>query len=155
MKNFLEKNNVESVDVMYGKEVYFSLFPDDESKYIYKGKLLGYGAYGKNPEHKTFCIFVERGDGYRFVDYFMDRCFKSKAEYEAFTTEQKEKNDPCYSVDRLIAIAKLEQDHIPVKVKVGEMVYPVCGIAEQAKSVKEPAFVLKADMEEGEWWATE
>ena len=32
------------------------------------------------------------------------------------------------------------------------MVYPIVGVADQSKSIKEPAFVLKADTEKGKIW---
>lgn len=153
MENFLRVNNVMDVDVMYGKEVYLTIFPDEpEGNYIYKGTLLGYGAYKKNPEYKTFCVYVDRGDGYSFVDYFQDRCFKSKEDYEQFKRQRKEKCKDSFSVDRLSRILDGEEDHIEVKVKVGDMVYPVSGVVDQAKTVKEPAFVLKVDAEKGRLW---
>lgn len=154
MHNFLIKNGAGCVSDMYGKEVYFTLFPDGKAEhFIYKGKLLGYGAYGPNPEYKTFCIHVDRGDGYFFVDYFQDGCFVAKEEFENFKTEKK-KSD-YFTVGRLAEIAKEEEDYIVVKVKVGDMTYQVCGIAEQARSEKVPAFVLKVNVDEGERWTTE
>lgn len=153
MNNFLRIYNVVNVDSMYGKEVYFTIFPDEpEGHFIHKGKLLGYGAYGKNPDHKTFCVYVDRGDGYSFVDYFSDKCFKSKEDYEKFKRQRKEKCEDCFSVDRLSKILDGEEGHIEVKVKVGEMVYPVGGVVDQAKSIKEPAFVLNVDTENGRAW---
>lgn len=69
MENFLRVNKAIDINAMYGKEVYLTIFPDEpEGHFIYKGTLLGYGAYGKNPEHKTFCVYVDRGDGYSFDD---------------------------------------------------------------------------------------
>ncbi len=154
MDNFLRVNNVIDVNSMYGKEVYFTIFPDEpEGHFVYKGILLGYGAYGKNLNHKTFCVYVDRGDGYRFVDYFQDKCFKSKEDYEEFMQQRKEKCDDYYTVDWLSKILDGEEGHIDVKVKVGDMVYPIGGVADQAKSIKEPAFVLKADTEKGMTWA--
>lgn len=153
MDNFLRANNATDVDSMYGKEVHFTIFPDEpEGHFVYKGTLLGYGAYGKNPDHKTFCVYVDRGDGYRFVDYFQDKCFKSKEDYEEFKRQRKEKCDDYYTVDWLSKILDGEERHIDVKVKVGDMVYPIGGVADQAKSIKEPAFVLKADVEKGITW---
>lgn len=153
MDNFLRANNATDVDSMYGKEVYFTIFPDEpEGHFVYKGTQLGYGAYGKNPDHKTFCVYVDRGDGYRFVDYFQDKCFKSKEDYEEFKRQRKEKCDDYYTVDWLSKILDREEGHIDVKVKVGDMVYPIGGVADQAKSIKEPAFVLKADVEKGMTW---
>ena len=38
----------------------------------YKARLLGYGAYGKNPCHKTYCVEIFKEDGRRFVDFFVD-----------------------------------------------------------------------------------
>lgn len=153
MDNFLRVNNVTDVNFMYGKEVYLTLFPDESKEhFIYKGTLLGYGAYGKDPEHKTFCVYVDRGDGYRFVDFFRDRCFKAKDDYYEFVRSRKEKCSDIYTVERLKKILNLEEDHIDVKVKVGDMVYPVNGMADQAKSVKEPAFVLKVDVEKVMAW---
>ena len=153
MDNFLSANNATDVDSMYGKEVYFTIFPDEpEGHFVYKGTQLGYGAYGKNPDHKTFCVYVDRGDGYRFVDYFQDKCFKSKEDYEEFKRQRKEKCDDYYTVDWLSKILDREEGHIDVKVKVGDMVYPIGGVADQAKSIKEPAFVLKADVEKGMTW---
>ena len=94
MDNFLRIYNVAEVDSMYGKEVYFSIFPDEpEGHFVYKGTLLGYGAYGKNPVHKTFCVYVDRGDGYWFVDYLLDQCFKSREDYEEFKRQRKEKDE--------------------------------------------------------------
>lgn len=156
MQNFLKRNKVENVDAMYGKEVYITIFPDEpEGHFIYKGTLLGYGAYGPDPEHKTFCVYVDRGDTSQFVDYFRDGCFRSKEEYEAFKAQRKEKCDDGYTVDRLKKIAEFEEEHIKVLVKVGDMVYPVNGVTDRAKSIKEPAFVLKADVENGEEWKYE
>lgn len=156
MKKFLEIYNVEKPDDMYGKDVFLTIFPDEsEGHFVYKGTLLGYGAYGSNPEHKTFCVYVDRGDTYRFVDYFQDGCFKSKEDYEAFRKQRKEKCDDGYTVDRLRKIADLEEEHIKVLVKAGDMVYPVNGVASVAKSIKEPAFVLKADVENGKKWQYE
>lgn len=156
MDNFLKKNEAENVDSMYGKEVYVSLFPDEEKEqFVYKGILLGYGAYGSNPAYKTFCVYVNRGDGYRFIDYFQDKCFKSKEEFEAFKRKRKEKTDRGYTVERLMRIMQLEESHIEVQVKVGDMVYPVNGIADQAASIQIPAFVVKADMENGKEWLYE
>lgn len=153
MCNFLKVNNAADVSSMYGKEVYLTIFPDEpEGQFIYKGVLLGYGAYGKNPNHKTFCVYVDRGDGYRFVDYFRDECFKSKEDYEEFKNQRKEKRDDYFTVDRLSKILDGEEGHIDVKVKVGGRVYPVCGIADQAKTVREPALVLKADTERETGW---
>ena len=153
MENFLRVNKAIDINAMYGKEVYLTIFPDEpEGHFIYKGTLLGYGAYGKNPEHKTFCVYVDRGDGYRFVDYFQDKCFKSKEDYEEFKRQRKEKCDDYYTVDWLSKILDREEGHIDVKVKVGDMVYPIGGVADQAKSIKEPAFVLKADVEKGMTW---
>lgn len=150
MYNFLKVNNAADVNSMYGKEVYFTNSPD--GNFIYRGVLLGYGAYGKNPDHKTFCVYVNRGDGYSFVDYFPDKYFKSKEDYEEFNRQKAEKCEDCYTVDRLGKILNGEERHIDVKVKVGDKVYPICGVADQAKSVREPAFVLKADTEkETEW----
>lgn len=151
MNNFLSKNKAENVDSMYGKEVYFTLFPNNKDRhFIYSGELLGYGAYGQDPEYKTFCIYVDRGDCYRFVDYFQDGRFVTKEEFEKFKEEEREKEKGCISLGRLMQIAKLEEEHIDVKVKVGGLVYPICGITEQAKTIKVPAFVLKADEESGE-----
>ena len=153
MDNFLRANNATDVDSMYGKEVYFTIFPDEpEGHFVYKGTQLGYGAYGKNPDHKTFCVYVDRGDGYRFVDYFQDKCFKSKEDYEEFKRQRKEQCDDYYTMDWLSKILDREEGHIDVKVKVGDMVYPIGGVADQAKSIKEPAFVLKADVEKGMTW---
>ena len=132
MENFLRVNKAIDINAMYGKEVYLTIFPDEpEGHFIYKGTLLGYGAYGKNPEHKTFCVYVDRGDGYSVVDYFQDKCF---------------------TVERLSRILDGEENYIDVKVKVGDMVYPIVGVADQSKSIKEPAFVLKADTEKGKIW---
>ena len=97
-------------------------------------------------------MYVDRGDGYRFVDYFQDKCFKSKEDYEEFKRQRKEKCDDYYTVDWLSKILDREEGHIDVKVKVGDMVYPIGGVADQAKSIKEPAFVLKADVEKGMTW---
>lgn len=156
MDNFLRMNNAESVDSMYGKEVYFTLFPNDSEKhFVYKGVLLGYGAYGTDPDHKTFCVYVDRGDGYRFVDYFRDECFKSKEEYEEFIRRRKEECETGYTVKKLKNIMDIREEHIDVYVKVGDMVYPVNGIAEMAKSVKEPAFVIRANAKEGKEWLYE
>ena len=61
MKKFLEIYNVEKPDDMYGKDVFLTIFPDEsEGHFVYKGTLLGYGAYGSNPEHKTFCVYVDK-----------------------------------------------------------------------------------------------
>lgn len=156
MENFLKVNSVENVDSMYGKEVYVTLFPDKaKEQFIYKGRLLGYGAYGTNPEHKTFCVHVDRGDRYQFIDYFRDGCFRSKDEYEDFKRRRKEKCPDGYTVSRLASIMENEEKHIEVHVKVGNMVYPVNGIADQAASIKIPAFVLKADMKNGKEWSNE
>ena len=153
MDNFLRIYNVAEVDSMYGKEVYFSIFPDEpEGPFVYKGTLLGYGAYGKNPDHKTFCVYVDRGDGYWFVDYLLDRCFKSREDYEAFKRQTKEKCNEYFTVDRLSKILDGEEGHIEVKVKVGDMVYPIGGVVDQAKSIKVPSFVLNADAERGKVW---
>lgn len=153
MENFLRANNVADVNAMYGKEVYFTIFPDEpEGHFIYKGTLLGYGAYGKNPEHKTFCVYVDRGDGYSFVDYFQDKCFKPREEFEKFKRQKKEKCEDSFTVERLSRILDGEENYIDVKVKVGDMVYPIVGVVDQAKSVKEPAFILNADTEKGKAW---
>ena len=105
MENFLRVNNVADVNVMYGKEVYVTIFPDEpEGHFIYKGTLLGYGAYGKNPEYKTFCVYVDRGDGYSFVDYFQDKCFKSRVDFEEFKRRKKEKSEDSFTVERLSRI---------------------------------------------------
>ena len=156
MENFLKVNNVEDVGLMYGKEVYITIFPDEpEGHFIYKGTLLGYGAYGENPDHKTFCVYVDRGDGYRFVDYFRDKCFRSREEYEEFIRQRKEKDRNVYTVDKLIRILGYKERHIDVKVKVGNMVYPINGIQEQTESVSEPAFVLTVDVESGMQWKSD
>lgn len=153
MDNFLRIYNVAEVDSMYGKEVYVTMFPDEpERHFIYKGTLLGYGAYGKNPEHKTFCVYVDRGDGYMFVDYFLNQCFKSREDYEEFKRRRKEKCEDCFTVDRLRKILDGEEGHIEVKVKVGDMVYPIDGVVDQAKSIKVPVFVLNVDVEKGSVW---
>ena len=150
MENFLRVNNVADVNVMYGKEVYVTIFPDEpEGHFIYKGTLLGYGAYGKNPEYKTFCVYVDRGDGYSFVDYFQDKCFKSRVDFEEFKRRKKEKSEDSFTVERLSRILDGEENYIEVKVKVADMVYPIAGVADQAKSVKVPAFVLRVDTERG------
>lgn len=152
MDNFLRVNNVTDVNVMYGKDVYVTIFPDEpEGHFIYKGTLLGYGAYGKNTEHKTFCVYVDRGDGYSFVDYFHDKCFKSREDFEEFK-QQKKENEDSFTVERLRRILDGEENYIDVKVKVGDMVYPIVGVVDQAKSVKEPAFILNADTEKGKVW---
>ena len=144
MENFLRVNNVADVNVMYGKEVYVTIFPDEpEGHFIYKGTLLGYGAYGKNPEYKTFCVYVDRGDGYSFVDYFQDKCFKSRVDFEEFKRRKKEKSEDSFTVERLSRILDGEENYIEVKVKVADMVYQIAGVADQAKSVKVPAFVLR------------
>lgn len=153
MGNFLRVNKAIDINAMYGKEVYLTIFPDEpEGHFIYKGTLLGYGAYGKNPEHKTFCVYVDRGDGYSFVDYFQDKCFKSKEDFEKFKRQRKEKYEDSFTVERLSRILDGEENYIDVKVKVGDMVYPIVGVADQSKSIKEPAFVLKADTEKGKIW---
>lgn len=153
MDNFLRIYNVAEVDSMYGKEVYFTIFPDEpEGHFVYKGTLLGYGAYGKNPVHKTFCVYVDRGDGYWFVDYLLDQCFKSREDYEEFKRQRKEKCKEYFTVDRLSKILDGEEEHIEVKVKVGDMVYPIGGVVDQAKSIKVPSFVLNADAERGKVW---
>lgn len=153
MDNFLRIYNVVKVESMYGKEVYITIFPDEpEGHFIYKGMLLGYGAYGKNPEYKTFCVYVDRGDGYWFVDYFLDRCFKPREDYEEFKRRRKEKCGDCFTVDRLSKILDGEEGHIEVKVKVGDMVYPICGVVDQAKSIKVPALVLNTDGGKGRRW---
>ena len=47
MENFLRVNKAIDINAMYGKEVYLTIFPDEpEGHFIYKGTLLGYGAYG-------------------------------------------------------------------------------------------------------------
>lgn len=56
-------NNLEN---MLGKTVYVTV----SGSHFYKGKLLGYGAYGDNPNHKTFCVQVFKENGASFVDYF-------------------------------------------------------------------------------------
>ena len=153
MDNFLRIYNVAEVDSMYGKEVYFSIFPDEpEGHFVYKGTLLGYGAYGKNPDHKTFCVYVDRGDGYWFVDYLLDRCFKPREDYEEFKRQRKEKCKEYFTVDRLSKILDGEEGHIEVKVKVGDMVYPIGSVVDQAKSIKVPSFVLNADAGRGKVW---
>ncbi len=153
MDNFLKVDNVTDIDSMYGKEVYFTNFPDEpEGHFIYRGTLLGYGAYGKKPDYKLFCVYVDRGDGYWFVDYIQDRCFKSREDYETFKQQRKEKNEGCFTVDRLRKILNGEEGHIDVKVKVGDIVYPICSVVDQAKSIKEPAFVFKANTEKGREW---
>lgn len=156
MDNFLRVNNALDVNAMYGKEVYFSLFPNEEKKhFVYKGKLLGYGAYGTNPEYKTFCVYVDRGDGYRFVEYLQDACFKAKEDYEEFKRQRKEERKDSYTVNRLKKILEYEEDYIEVKVKIGDALYPITGITYQAKSIKEPACVLKANAEKGRKWQYE
>ena len=100
-------------------------------------------------------MYVDRVDGYSFVDYFQDKCFKSKEEFETFKRKRKEKTDRGYTVERLMQIMQLEESHIEVRVKVGDMVYPVNGIADQAASIQIPAFVVKADMENGKEWLYE
>lgn len=153
MENFLRANNVTDVNAMYGKEVYVTIFPDEsEGHFIYKGTLLGYGAYGKNPEHKTFCVYVDRGDGYSFIDYFRDKCFKSREDFEGFKRQRKEKCGDSFTVERLSRILDGEENYIDVKVKVGDVVYPIAGVVDQAKSVKEPAFILNAGTEKGKLW---
>ena len=156
MEKFLKANSVSNVESMYGKEVYVTYTPDIVGgETIYKGTLLGYGAYGYDPEQKTFCVYIDRGDAFRFVDYFSDGCFRSKKEFEEFKERTKETCDECYTISMLMSIMKHEEKYIKVNVKVGNMVYPVQGIAELAKSVKEPAFVLKADVENGKEWLYE
>lgn len=153
MDNFLRVNNVADVNVMYGKEVYLTIFPDEsEGHFIYKGTLLGYGAYGKDTERKTFCVYVDRGDGYRFVDFFQDNCFRTKEDFEEFKRHRKEKYSDSFTVERLRGILDGEENYIDIKVKVGDMVYPIVAVVDQAKSVMEPAFVLKADTEKGSVW---
>lgn len=149
MDNFLSKNGTESVEAIYGKEVYFTLFPD-KGGIIYKGTLLGYGAYGDAPDHKTFCINVYRGDGYSFIDYFSDGCFKSKAEYEEYVNQEVKSSH--ITVGHIKSVCEVEEKHIPVKVKVGDMVYPIIGYAQQVEEIREPAFVLKANKAEGKEW---
>lgn len=83
MKNFLKVNHVNNVESMYGRTVYFTLSPNDSDGGIFEGKLLGYGAYGSNPECKKFCVGMDRDYGLMRVNYFSDECFKSKEEYEA------------------------------------------------------------------------
>lgn len=150
MENFMKMNNVTDVDSMYGKEVYVTIFPNKlEENFIYKGTLLGYGAYGKNSEQKTFCVYVDRGDGYSFLDYFLDECFKSREDYEEFKKQREEQHGEFITVGRLSKILDGEESYIEVKVKVGDVVYPISGIADQAKTVMEPALILKAETEKG------
>lgn len=153
MENFMKMNNVADVDSMYGKEVYVTISPDKpDGSFIYKGTLLGYGAYGKNPKQKTFCVYVDRGDGYSFLDFFLDQCFKSREDYEEFRQQRKEQHGEFITVDRLSKILDGEESHIEVKVKVGDEVYPISGITDQAKTVMEPALILKAETEKGKAW---
>lgn len=152
MDNFLSKNRTESIEAFYGKEVYFTLFPDKDG-IIYKGNLLGYGAYGNTPDYKTFCINVHRGDSYSFIDYFTDGCFKSKAEYEEYVNREVKSSH--ITVSHIKSVCEVEEKYIPVKVKIGDMVYPIVGYANQAPSIREPAFILKANKEDGEKWITE
>lgn len=39
---------------------------------FYKGRLLGYDSYGGNPSYKTYCVEVQKENGYKFVDFFRD-----------------------------------------------------------------------------------
>ena len=86
------------------------------------------------------------------MDYFQDKCFKSKEDFEKFKRQRKEKYEDSFTVERLSRILDGEENYIDVKVKVGDMVYPIVGVADQSKSIKEPAFVLKADTEKGKIW---
>ena len=86
------------------------------------------------------------------MDYLLDRCFKSREDYEEFKRQRKEKCKEYFTVDRLSKILDGEEEHIEVKVKVGDMVYPIGGVVDQAKSIKVPSFVLNADAERGKVW---
>ena len=58
-----ELANIKSV---LGKTVYVS----PSGGYYYKAIILGYGAYGTDPEYKTYCVKVIKENGTAFVDYF-------------------------------------------------------------------------------------
>jgi len=49
-----------------GSEVYVTV----SGGHYYRATLLGYGAYGSDPNYKTYCVQVHREDGYSFTDYF-------------------------------------------------------------------------------------
>lgn len=152
IKNFLAKNQIDNYEEMYGKTVYLTIFPEKENGPIYKGLLLGYGVYGDNPEHKTFCVYVERGDGYRFVDYFQDVCFRTKEEFEQYKEDTLKSEENWMSVYRLRSRIKFAESHIPVKVKIEKTIYPVIGIEELPEGYKEPAFVLEVCETKGICW---
>ena len=76
----------------------------------------------------------------------------TREEFEKFKRQKKEKCEDSFTVERLSRILDGEENYIDVKVKVGDMVYPIVGVVDQAKSVKEPAFILNVDMEKGKVW---
>ena len=54
--------------VMLGKTVYVTV----NGYYFYKAKVLGYGAYGDNPDHKVYCVLVWTKGKQPLVDYFKE-----------------------------------------------------------------------------------
>lgn len=72
---------MEYSEYLLGKEVYVTV----SGGYYYKAILLGYGAYGSNPNHKTFCVQVIKDNGNTFVDYFSK--IYSKEDYDKWLEE--------------------------------------------------------------------
>lgn len=158
MKNFLEVNHVDNVESMYGKEVYFTLSPKPNEYYVYKGKLISYGAYGIDgvygigPECKNFCVQVQRGDGCLFVDYVCDGCFVEKEKYEEFKQWKNKTQSYGYKADELSSLLAKEEGYLDVLVNVGGRIYPIVNVTVPPRSVKEPAIVLVADIESEYGW---
>lgn len=69
---------------LLGKMVYVTV----NGNYFYKARLLGYGAYGSDPNYKTFCVKVIKENGNTFVDYFVD--IYSQEYYENWKKEYDE-----------------------------------------------------------------
>lgn len=53
---------------MLGKTVYVTV----SGSYFYKAKILGYGAYGNDPDYNVYCVLVWANGKNPIVDYFKE-----------------------------------------------------------------------------------
>lgn len=73
---------------MIGKTVYVTV----SGSYFYKAKILGYGAYGDDPDYNVYCVLVWASENKPIVDYFKE--VHTEQEYLEWKNKQKQRQYP-------------------------------------------------------------